>query len=74
LGIPTYVVGTAAGVKLLAGGYRLLALASLVACLAVLPFARAFVGLPVAVAVAACIYLRIRRESAHETTPDVGDG
>ncbi len=74
LGIATYVVGTAAGIKLLTGRYRLLALASLVACLAVFPFAGAFAGLPVAVAVAAWIYLRIRRGSARETTPDVGDG
>lgn len=74
LGIATYVVGTAAGVKLLAGRYRLLALASLLACLAVFPFAGAFVGLPVAVAAAAWIYLRMRRGSAREAKRDAGDG
>lgn len=68
LGIATYVVGTAAGIKLLTGRYRLLALASLVACLAVFPFAGAFAGLPVAVAAAAWIYLRMRRGSRPEAT------
>lgn len=74
LGIATYVVGTAAGIKLLAGRYRLLALVSLVACLAVFPFAGALAVLPVAVGGAAWLYLRVRRGSARDTKKDTGDG
>ena len=60
LGLATYVVGTAAGVRLLAGWSRILAAAALLMCLAMLPFAGVFVSLPVAVAAAALLYRRMR--------------
>jgi amino acid efflux transporter len=60
LGLATYVVGSAAGARLLAGGAKLLATISMLLCLAVFPFAGAFVGLPVAVAAAAWLYRRLR--------------
>lgn len=59
LGIATYVVGGAAGVKLLGGAGRWMALASCVLCAALLPFAGAFVLLPLAVALAAVYYRRV---------------
>lgn len=60
LGVATYVVGGAAGVKLLRGTGRLLALVSCVMCAAVLPFAGPFVLLPPAVALVAMLYRRVR--------------
>lgn len=64
LGIATYIVGTAAGVRLLRGGARLSAAVSLVLCLGVFPFAGAFVGLPVAVATGAWLYRKVRSPTA----------
>jgi amino acid efflux transporter len=60
LGLATYIIGSAAGRRLLAGGAKLLATISMLLCLAVFPFAGAFVGLPVAVAAAAWLYRRLR--------------
>jgi amino acid efflux transporter len=60
LGLATYIVGSAAGRRLLAGGAKLLATISMLLCLAVFPFAGAFVGLPVAVAAATWLYRRLR--------------
>jgi len=60
LGMATYIVGSASGTRLLAGGAKLLAMISMLLCLAVFPFAGAFVGLPVAVAAAAWMYRRLR--------------
>jgi amino acid efflux transporter len=60
LGLATYVVGSAAGARLLEGGAKLLAVISLLLCLVVFPFAGAFVGLPVAVAAAAWLFRRLR--------------
>ena len=57
LGIATYVVGGAAGVKLLRGAGRWMAFASCVLYAAILPFAGAFALLPPAVALAAVLYL-----------------
>jgi hypothetical protein len=50
------VVGTATGVRLLAGWSRILAAAALL----MLPFAGVFVLLPIAVAIAALLYRRER--------------
>jgi len=61
LGIATYVVGTAAGVRLLGGGARLLAAVALALCLAVLPFAGRFAALPFVVGAAACLFRGRRR-------------
>ena len=60
LGLATYLVGSAAGTRLLAGSAKLLAVTSMLLCLAVFPFAGAFVGLPVAVAAATWLYRRLR--------------
>ncbi len=60
LGLATYIMGSAAGTRLLAGGAKLLATVSMLLCLVVFPFAGAFVGLPVAVAVTAWLYRRLR--------------
>jgi amino acid efflux transporter len=59
LGIATYVVGTAAGVRLLGGRHRWLAGLSLVLCLTIFPFAGAALALPLAVAPAAWLYRRL---------------
>jgi amino acid efflux transporter len=60
LGLATYIVGSAAGARLLAGGAKLLAVISMLLCLVLLPFAGAFVSLPVAVAAAAWLFRRMR--------------
>lgn len=60
LGIATYVVGGAAGLQLLPGTGRWMALASCVLCAAILPFAGLFAFLPPAVALAAVLYRRTR--------------
>jgi amino acid efflux transporter len=60
LGLATYIVGSAAGTRLLAGSAKLLAVTSMLLCLAVFPFAGAFVGLPVAVAAATWLYRWLR--------------
>ncbi len=60
LGIATYVVGGAAGVKLLRGMGRWMALASCATCAAILPFAGVFALLPLAVALAATLYHQTR--------------
>ena len=64
LGLSTYVLGTAAGIRLLAGRARLWAAVSLLLCLAALPFAGASLALPAGVAVAALAYgaARCRRQ------------
>jgi amino acid efflux transporter len=56
LGLATYVVGTAAGVRLLAGWSKHLAMVAFLMCLAMLPFAGVYVLLPIAVAIAALLY------------------
>jgi amino acid efflux transporter len=63
LGLATYIVGSAAGARLLAGGARLLAVISLLLCLVVFPFAGTFVSLPVAVGAAAWLFRRLREYS-----------
>jgi amino acid efflux transporter len=67
LGLATYVVGTAAGVRLLAGRSRLLAAAAFLMCLAMLPFAGIFVLLPIAVALAALLYRRLAGPGSRST-------
>ena len=61
LGIATYIVGTAAGVRLLKGKTRWLAAMSFLLCVAVFFFAGASVILPVMVALAAFAYRRLHR-------------
>jgi amino acid efflux transporter len=63
LGLATYVLGTAAGAKLLRGEGRLMAVVALLMCLVMLPFAGALVSLPIAVATAAWSYRRLRTQS-----------
>ena len=60
LGLATYIIGSAAGTRLLAGGAKLLATISMLLCLVVFPFAGAFVVLPIAVAATAWLYRRLR--------------
>jgi amino acid efflux transporter len=60
LGIATYIIGGAAGVKLLRGSGRWMALASCALCAAILPFAGVFALLPPSVAVATALYRRRR--------------
>ena len=73
LGLATYIIGTAAGVKLLTGGSRLLAGIALLMCLAVLPFAGAFIGLPIAVAATALSYRRLHARSVMVKREGSGD-
>ncbi|WP_166459289.1 APC family permease [Amycolatopsis pithecellobii] len=56
--IVTYVIGMAAGARLLSGVPRVLALFSAVLCLALLPFSGATIGVPVVVAALAIAYRR----------------
>ena len=72
LGIATYLVGMAAGMRLLAGHARWLAAISLLLCLAVLPFAGASVLLPLAVGVAAVLYQRLRYRAGQRAILDPG--
>jgi amino acid efflux transporter len=67
LGLATYVLGTAAGAKLLKGGGRLMAVVALLMCLTMLPFAGALVFLPIAVAAAAWSYRRLRTRSIEQS-------
>lgn len=59
LGIATFIVGTAAGVRLLKGKSRWLAATSCLLCLVVFVFAGASVLLPAVVALMAVVYLRL---------------
>jgi amino acid efflux transporter len=68
LGLATYVVGTAAGVRLLAGWSKLLAAAALLMCLAMLPFTGVFVLLPIAVAMVALLYRRLTVSGPRSTS------
>lgn len=61
LGIATYLIGTAAGVRVLSGRARRLAALSLALCLVAFPFAGASGALPLAVAAAAWSYRHIRK-------------
>lgn len=72
LGIATYIIGAAAGTRLLSGKYRLMALVSLAMCLAAFPFAGASIALPPAVAAAAWLYLRLGRRNTPSRRPDIG--
>lgn len=64
LGIATYIIGTAAGLRLLEGARRWLAACSCLLCLAVFPFAGASVALPLALAIIALTYRHIRAKRA----------
>jgi amino acid efflux transporter len=68
LGLSTYVIGTAAGVRLLRGSSQLTAFLSLAVVLALLPFAGAAVVLPVIVAVGAWLYRRLSRSRTAPAT------
>jgi amino acid efflux transporter len=70
--IVVYLVGMAAGVRLLAGLARLLALVAAVLCLAVLPFAGVSLLIPVAVAAAALAYRYAATGSARWRPPTSG--
>jgi amino acid efflux transporter len=71
LGIATFIVGTAAGVRLLKGKARWLAAVSFLLCIAVFLFAGASVFLPIGVALAAFAYRRLRRrEKQREKTSE----
>jgi amino acid efflux transporter len=75
LGIATFIVGTAAGVRLLKGKGRWLAAVSFLLCIAVFVFAGASVFLPMGVALAAFAYRRLRRrEKQREETSDTKSG
>lgn len=61
LGIATFIVGTAAGVKLLKGKARWLAAVSFLLCIAVFLFAGGSIFLPIGVALIAFAYQRLNR-------------
>lgn len=64
--IMTYVAGTAAGVRLLAGVHRFLAALATALCAALLPFAGISLLIPAAVTIAALAYRRLLgRRSGH---------
>jgi amino acid efflux transporter len=68
--IVVYAVGMAAGVRLLGGRARLLALVALALCLGILPFAGVSLVLPLGVASAAVLYrLHRRRRSTPRRLP-----
>ncbi|GLV60832.1 hypothetical protein KDH_76510 [Dictyobacter sp. S3.2.2.5] len=70
LGIATYVVGTAAGARLLAGLARWLAAASCLLCLAIFFFAGASIAIPVLTAALALLYLWWRRRRSDHNAPE----
>ena len=59
--IVVYLIGMAAGIRLLGGRRRLLAVLAFTLCLVILPFAGVALLLPLSVAVAALGYRRLRR-------------
>lgn len=61
LGIATYLIGTAAGIRLLVGWKRVLAVIAFVLCLAVFPFAGASIALPIVLGVGALLYRQRQR-------------
>jgi amino acid efflux transporter len=58
LGLSTYVIGTAAGVRLLRGWGRILALVSLIVTAGLMPFAGLGIGLPIVLAIGAAAFRR----------------
>lgn len=60
LGIATYLIGTAAGLRLLSGSRRFLAFIAFALCLAIFPFAGASVVLPLLVSAGAVWYRKVR--------------
>jgi amino acid efflux transporter len=66
--IVVYVVGTAAGARLLAGRARLLAVAAAALCLAILPFAGASLLVPAAVAAGALLYRACASAASNDVT------
>ncbi len=63
LGIATYLIGTAAGIRLLVGWKRVLAAIAFILCLAVFPFAGASIVLPIVLGAGAILYRQRRRIS-----------
>jgi amino acid efflux transporter len=63
LGLATYLIGTAAGVRIMAGWKRVMAATALLLCGAIFPFAGASILLPVGLAIVAYGYQRITRKS-----------
>ncbi|MBA8825012.1 amino acid efflux transporter [Saccharopolyspora lacisalsi] len=70
----TYLIGTAAGARLLSGRARVVAVVAFVLTAFVAPFAAAYVAVPVVVAVAALGYRRLasRRSIRHRSGRDRG--
>jgi amino acid efflux transporter len=64
LGLATYLIGTAAGVRLMKGWKRVMAAAALLLCGVIFPFAGASILLPVGLAILAYGYQRIARTGA----------
>jgi amino acid efflux transporter len=62
--VVVYVIGMAAGVRLLAGRSRALAFAGAVLCVAILPFTGASLVVPPTVAAAALVYRRVRQATS----------
>ena len=70
--IVVYLIGMAAGLRLLDGRVRVLALVAFALCLAILPFARVSLLLPVGVAAAALLYRKraLMRRKRPAPVPD----
>ncbi|HEX4204200.1 MAG TPA: amino acid permease [Ktedonobacteraceae bacterium] len=66
LGLATYIIGTAAGVRLLSRWKRLVSGGALLLCSIVLPFASASIFFPLILAGAAFLYMKVRKQQAHE--------
>jgi amino acid efflux transporter len=62
LGLATYLIGTAAGVRLMTGWKRMMAAVALLLCGAIFPFAGASILLPVGLAILAYGYQRMTRK------------
>jgi amino acid efflux transporter len=63
LGLATYIVGTAAGVRIMTGWKRVMAAIALLLCGAIFPFAGASILLPVGLAIVAYSYQRLVRNN-----------
>lgn len=72
LGIATYVIGTAAGARLLAGLSRWLAAGSCLLCLAVFFFAGASIAIPLIIATVALVYRQWRRQKESQRLFEAG--
>ena len=71
LGIATYLIGVAAGIRLLIGWKRVLAIIAFVLCLVVFPFAGTSIAFPIVLGAGATLYQQ--RQRLHQLKDDLNN-